>query len=295
MIDANVEHRIEIPSGKDSDYENFPVGSWLLPARLRPHIKVFYSFARAIDDIADASFLKPEEKLCRLDGFAVALKNGHAPDGYEKAAQMLNSLSDTGVDVSHCLDLIDAFKQDAVKNRYENWQELLEYCRRSASPVGRYLLDLHGVSRDFYPTSDALCNALQVINHLQDVKDDFQQLDRVYLPREWFQGANVDLNDLSGPASTPGLRTVFDRALDQVARLLGDAEGLTRIRESRRLALEAAVILSIARGLLRKLSTFDPLARRIVLSKPELIICSIRGLIWWLFDGCLSNTAKVQR
>ncbi|MEK9726430.1 MAG: squalene/phytoene synthase family protein, partial [Rhodospirillaceae bacterium] len=142
---------VETPSGKDAAYENFPVGSWLLPAELRPHIAVFYRFARAIDDIADNPDLPAEDKIARLNGFARAVSgDGPADDAFANGARMHGSLAATGVPARHCLDLIDAFKQDAVKSRYDDWDDLMGYCIRSAAPVGRYLLDLHGGSADGY-------------------------------------------------------------------------------------------------------------------------------------------------
>ncbi len=160
---------VETPSGKDAAYENFPVGSWLLPAPLRPHIATFYAFARAIDDIADNGDLPPAEKVARLDGFEDVLlgRDRDDPD-FAKAARMRASLAETGIAPGHCIDLLAAFKQDAVKARYRDWDDLMGYCILSAAPVGRYLVDLHGGSADGYGASDALCMALQVINHLQD-------------------------------------------------------------------------------------------------------------------------------
>ena len=166
---------IETPSGKSAATENFPVGSALLPRALRPHVATFYAFARAIDDIADNPALDPADKIARLNAFAATLTGhpaGHpfTESGLEKAEALRHSLRETGVTAQHALDLISAFKQDAVKNRYDNWAELIDYCTRSAAPVGRYLLDLHGEDKRHYPLSDALCNALQIINHLQDFK-----------------------------------------------------------------------------------------------------------------------------
>ena len=115
---------------------------------------------------------------------------------FETAHRMRASLAATGVASRHCLDLIAAFKQDATKGRYDDWDDLMGYCILSAAPVGRYLLDLHGGSRDGYGSSDALCMALQVINHLQDCQDDYRQLDRVYLPGDWMAEAGAEATDL---------------------------------------------------------------------------------------------------
>ena len=206
--------QLETPSGKGAGDENFPVGSWLLPARLRPHVAIFYAFARAIDDIADNPGLAAADKVAQLDGFARAIEGEITGlPGYEKAYRMRASLRETGVPTRHCLDLVAAFKQDANKLRYRDWDDLMGYCILSAAPVGRYLLDLHGEPRDGYAASDALCNALQVINHLQDVKDDYLDLDRVYLPQDWMAEAGVGVDALAAPRASPGLRRVLDRTL----------------------------------------------------------------------------------
>lgn len=269
---------LETPSGKDAAYENFPVGSWLLPAALRPHVATFYAFARAIDDIADNPTLTPADKVARLEAFEHALlgEPGAAPVG--KALAMRASLAETGVPARHCMDLIDAFKQDAVKARYADWGTLMGYCIRSAAPVGRYLLDLHGGSRHGYGPSDALCNALQVINHLQDCGDDYRTLDRVYLPEDWLRAERTRVEDLSRASLGPELRRVLDRCLDGIDALLVEARPLPSGLASRRLAMESAVILDIAATLSAKLRREDPLAGRVALGKPAFAWCGVRGV-----------------
>ncbi|MBY0422931.1 MAG: squalene/phytoene synthase family protein, partial [Parvularculaceae bacterium] len=135
----------ETPSGKGAKDENFPVGSLLLPKRLRPHVATYYAFARAIDDIADNGALPDDEKIRRLKAFDAALRGepGYGAE-YEKAHALRDSMQSTGVPTVHGSDLVAAFVQDCEKRRYQSWEELLGYCRLSANPVGRYLLDLHG-------------------------------------------------------------------------------------------------------------------------------------------------------
>lgn len=269
---------VEAPSGKDAAYENFPVGSFLLRAAVRPHVAVFYAFARAIDDIADHPELSPEVKIARLDGFAGALLGNHDDDlRYAKGHAMRRSLQETGIPARHCLDLISAFKQDAVKARYADWGELIDYCDRSAAPVGRFLLDLHGGHRQGYAASDGLCNALQVINHLQDCADDHRTLDRVYLPCDWLEAEGAKASDLGRRASTPALRRVIDRCLDGVDALLEGAAALPGGLRSRRLAMESAAIIQIAHALSARLRRQDPLAGRVALNKPAFLWCCVRG------------------
>ena len=215
---------IEAPSGKDAAYENFPVGSWLLPAAVRPHVQVFYAYARAIDDIADSPDLAPEVKVARLQGFEDAVLGRETDDpAYAKAHAMRASLAETGIAPQHCVDLIAAFTRDATQLRYRDWDDLMGYCLQSAAPVGRYLLDLHGGSAHGYGPADALCNALQVINHVQDCQDDYRTLDRVYLPMDWMAAEGIGADALDAGRTSPALRRVLDRTLDRTEALLAEA------------------------------------------------------------------------
>ncbi|MEM7425027.1 MAG: squalene synthase HpnC [Pseudomonadota bacterium] len=272
---------VETPSGKDETTENFPVGSWLLPAELRPHIAKFYRFARAIDDIADNPELVAKTKVDRLEAMDAAVCGGetYGQRGYETASVLHDSLKETGITTRHCSDLVDAFKQDALKNRYDDWDDLISYCMRSAAPVGRYLLDLHGEDRSGYPYSDALCNALQVINHMQDCKDDFLEMDRVYLPDVWLKQHDTGVAALREDRASWQLRAVIDKCLDGSAELMKTANLLPRRLKNRRLAMESAVIVNIANKLIAELRTRDPLAERVKLSKGQLARCTFSGIL----------------
>src|SRR3954469_10660741 len=208
---------VEAPSGKGRGDENFPVGSWLIRRDLRVHVHAFYRFARNADDIADSPVLSADEKIRRLDRMAAILDGdpGGAPGTDSPAASAMRaSLAGTGVTVAHCHDVLRAFRQDAVKLRYRDWDDLMEYCRYSAAPVGRQLLDLHGESRNTWPASDALCAALQVLNHLQDCAADYRALDRVYLPLDTLGEAGITVEALTAQAASAGLRRAIDGLLD---------------------------------------------------------------------------------
>jgi squalene synthase HpnC len=278
---AGQDNSAETASGKDAAYENFPVGSWLLPAALRPHIAAYYAFARAIDDIADSPDLGADEKVRQLDEFeAVVTGRGSGGAAHRTAQVMRDSLVETAIPSAHCVDLITAFKRDTTKLRYRDWDDLMGYCLLSAAPVGRYLLDLHGGSADGYGPSDALCKALQVINHLQDCKDDYQTLDRVYLPGDWMAEAGVVAEDLNREQSTPGLRRVLDRCLDDTEALMIEARRLPGGLKSRRLAMESAAIIEIAGRLIGCLRDGDPLGpERIKLTKPGYLWCCAKGVV----------------
>ncbi len=279
----NTASPLETPSGKWSGDENFPVGSWLLPARLRPHVAVFYAVARTTDDIADNPDLAPDDKLARLEGFEHALRGGVAGDpAYEKSYRLRASLDECGVTDRHICDLIAAFKQDAVKPRYDDWDDLMGYCNLSAAPVGRYLLDLHGEDPADYAASDPLCNALQVLNHLQDLKQDYLELDRVYLPGDWMEQNGVTVQDLAADAAGPGPRAVIDLALDGVDDMMDRARTLPGRLKSRRLAMESAVIVRLADRLTQLLRKGDPISGRVALTKSDFAGCGLRGVasVW---------------
>lgn len=287
---------IETPSGKGAGDENFPVGSFLLPRRLRPHVAVFYAFARAADDIGDNPDLPADDKLRRLNALdEVFLGEGLDDPARGTAVRVRDSLERTGVTLQHCRDLLAAFSQDAVKNRYADWGELIGYCRLSASPVGRYLLDLHGESPADWPPSDALCDALQVLNHLQDCKDDYLTLNRVYLPQDWLAAEGSSVEDLVRERATPGLRRVIDRCLDGVDELLVRASALPGRLKSRSLAMESAVIIALAKRLAVLLRRGDPIAGRVKLGKLDFALCGIRGVWTGLFPTAMGDRTVARR
>jgi farnesyl-diphosphate farnesyltransferase len=271
------EALVEAPSGKNAATENFPVGSWLIAPTLRPHIHAFYRFARAADDIADDSVLAPAEKLRRLDRMAAVLQ-GAAGDDAPSAAVMRNSLAETGLAPDHCLDLLTAFRRDVTKLRYRDWDDLMDYCRYSASPVGRQVLDLHGEARDTWPPSDALCSALQVLNHLQDCGEDYRLIDRVYVPDEDLAAEGIDVTALGADTAGPALRRVLDRLLDRTDVLIETARALPERVRDRRLRCETAIIVALAERLSARLRRQDPLARRVKLDRWSVGGAALTGL-----------------
>jgi squalene synthase HpnC len=275
---------IDVSSRKNIAYENFPVGSWLLPVHLRPHIATFYHFARAADDIADTTHLSPSSKISNLRQFELTISGKLSGNTAPKIAlQMAASLEKTKISSRHCTDLLTAFKQDAAKLRYNNWQELIDYCQLSAAPVGRYLVDLHGgfrnKSNDNYRSSDALCAALQILNHIQDCQDDYNTLGRVYLPLDMMKSHNVVIENLGAPSISVELRAYINAILDGVDRLIVKAEKLPINLRSRRLAMESQVIINIAHCLSLKLRKNDPILAHVKLSKPTYLRCFIMGAL----------------
>lgn len=265
---------------KTSTGENFPVASRLIPAALRPHVHSFYLCVRAADDVADSAELPPEDKTALLTEMDRALQGEQVVDyATRDARHFRDSALKTGVTVEHARHLLQAFQMDVVKLRYRNWSELVNYCLFSAAPVGRYLLDLHGEDQSARPATDALCIALQVLNHLQDCGDDYRELDRVYIPEPWLAEVGLDVSALAGGKSSPEMRSVLDRVLDRTDELIvRAAEGPPLIRH-RGLRLETAVIIAIAARLSARLRRQDPLAERVELSTWDKLCALTAGLV----------------
>src|SRR3954463_16590068 len=195
---------IATPSGKHAGNENFPVGSALIRADLRPHVHAFYRFARMGDDIADNPALEPDDKVRRLTLMQDVLLDRGREDIPEGAA-LRRSLEATHVSPQHGCDLLTAFKMDATKQRYADWGELMTYCRYSASPVGRQLLDIHGEDPAGWFASDALCNGRQGVHHLQDCGVDYLEMNRVYVPLDHLSRHGSEVGQLSGNLAGTGL------------------------------------------------------------------------------------------
>ena len=268
---------VEAPSGKGKNDENFPVASLLIRPTLRRHVHAFYDFARNADDVADSPSFLPQEKLERLDTMRAVLV-GDAEDGSPTALCLRHSLQDTGVTSQHALDLLQAFRQDATKQRYATWHELLDYCRLSAMPVGRHVLDLHGEPAVTHAPSDALCAALQVLNHLQDCAKDLEELDRCYLPQDMLAGSDATTGALKAATAGTGLRSVLDQMLDLTDSLNTAGADLPSHVRDRRLRIETAVIVGLSHRLAARLRREDPLAGRVKLRRGDVVGSILRAL-----------------
>jgi squalene synthase HpnC len=256
-------------SGKGHRDENFPVASLLIAPRLRPPIMAFYRFARAADDIADNASAPAEDKLRALEQMRAALA-GEAADE-PTAVALREALSARDLSVQHGLDLLVAFRRDVTQDRYADWDELMDYCRWSAAPVGRMVLDIHGAARSTWPASDALCAALQVINHLQDCAKDRRELDRVYLPESDLAAEGAQIADLDRPAASPALRAAIATMARRTQGLLDQARPLAGQVADFRLRAEIAFIQAVAEDLTARLARRDPLSERVHHRKLELL------------------------
>lgn len=267
-------------------YENFPVASRLLPQDLRPHVAAIYAFARAADDVADEPGRTPEERLRILTEWGEHL-HGLAPGttGTLGGVEVFTALQDTiarfDLPVELLDDLLSAFMQDVTTTRYQTWADVLDYCRRSANPVGRLVLRLtRQTTPDRESTSDAICTALQLTNFWQDFAVDWQR-GRLYLPADEWQPRRADLGDLDRREITPAWRAALrasvarTRALFDHGRPLCDAVSGRLRYELRATWLGGTRILDALEGI-----DFDVFTERPTLTLRDKLAVATGTLIW---------------
>ena len=255
----------ELQSGKGHKDENFPVASILIAPKYRPPVMAFYHFVRAADDVADSVTAAPDEKLALLEQMRASLvgESDVVPEG----VRLHEIQKERGLSPVHALDLLEAFRRDCTKQRYRDWDDLIDYCRYSAMPVGRFVLDVHGESPDLWPANDALCAALQVINHLQDCAKDYRELNRVYVPEPLLAGIGVEA--LGENKANPVLAAVIAGLARLNAELLEASRPFARDIKDGRLALEVDLIQTLADDLNTMLMNRDPLSQPVHHSKMD--------------------------
>jgi hydroxysqualene synthase len=256
MMDASA-----LRSGKGHRDENFPVASFLIHPRHREPILAFYNFVRTADDIADHPVLGASEKLALLARLEGGLTGANEADAV--AVRLRRALNARGLTSKHAQDLIVAFRLDVTKLRYRDWDDLMSYCAFSAMPVGRFVCDVHGESRAVWPANDALCAALQIINHLQDCKQDYVDLDRVYIPQDALRASGATVEALGAAAASPALRACLHQLAARTETLLSESDGFAAAIADWRLSLEVSVINTLAHRLTRILRRRDPLSETV--------------------------------
>jgi squalene synthase HpnC len=266
----------DLRSGKTYRDENFPVASWIIHPRHRALILAFYNFVRTADDIADHATLGKRDKLNYLDLLEAELLG--QGDSQPEAVNLRAALAQRSMPPRHALDVLIAFRMDVTKLRYENWDEVIHYCRYSAMPVGRFMLDVHGESTSTWPASDALCAGLQINNHLQDCGKDYRDLNRVYLPRDALAATGASVEALGQKqASAPLLQCLHSLAA-RTEILLDESKPLSAEVRDFRLGLEISVIQAFADKIVRLLKVRDPLSQTVHLGPAELVAHSLGGL-----------------
>jgi squalene synthase HpnC len=255
----------DLQSGKGHKNENFPVASFLIAPQNRPPVLAFYNFVRAADDVADHASAPAEEKLRLLEQMRASLTG--ESDAVPEGVRLREVLKGRSLSPVHALDLLEAFRRDCTKLRYQDWDDLIDYCRYSAMPVGRFVLDVHGESQSLWPANDALCAALQVINHLQDCAKDYRELNRVYIPEPLLTAAGITVAALAEDKANPALAGVISALARQNAELLEVSRPFARGIRDGRLALEVDLIQTLADDLNTMLIHRDPLSQPVHHSK----------------------------
>ena len=265
-----------LQSGKGHKDENFPVASFLIAPRHRPPILAFYRFVRFADDIADHATASPDDKLRLLEEMRATLvgESEASPEG----VALRRALAEYRLTSQHALDLLEAFRRDVTKLRYRDWDDLIDYCRYSAMPVGRFVLDVHGESRGIWPANDALCAALQIINHLQDCAKDYRELDRVYIPEDALAAEGLSVTALSDRAASAPLKRVLAGLAARNAGLLAQSRPFAGQIRDGRLALEVDLIQTLAEDLNAMLKNRDPLSEKVHHSKMDVAALFMKRL-----------------
>jgi len=287
-LDA-AQHR----SGKGSGDENFPVASWLVAPQHRRPIMAFYEFVRIADDIADHATLPERDKLAHLDRLEASLlgRDDHNASG----VVLRTALAERGLSPQHAQDLLKAFRQDVTKHRYADWDELIDYCRYSAMPVGRFVLDVHGDGRSTWAASDNVCAVLQIINHLQDCVKDHRTLDRVYIPLDALKAAGTSVEALDAPRATPQLLTCLHGLAERTGAMLEQGSRLPAQINDIRLAAEISAIVTLARHFVHLLRTRDPLSENVRLGKLGVAAFGALGAAKGLFGRLGRTPGAVSR
>jgi squalene synthase HpnC len=283
----------QLRSGKTHRDENFPVASWIIHPRHRALILAFYNFVRTADDIADHATLSAQDKLAHLDVLEAELLG--QGDSQPEAVRLRAALAERGMSPRHALDVLIAFRMDVSKLRYEDWDEVIHYCRYSAMPVGRFMLDVHGESASTWPASDALCAGLQINNHLQDCGKDFRDLNRVYLPRDALAAAGAIVEKLGQPKAPAPLLQCLHGLAQRTATLLDQSESLNAGVVDTRLGVEISVIQTYADKIVQLLQVRDPLSERVHLKPYQFAGYSISGIVAELTRRMLRRRPATKR
>lgn len=265
----------------NAHYENFPVASPLLPRAMRAPVRVIYAFARSADDLADEGDALPHERIASLRAYEAELDRidrGEPPET-QLFQQLASTLTQQALDTAYLRDLLSAFRQDVQQTRYPTFDALLDYCRRSANPVGRIMLSLSGdISDDAFRRSDAICSALQIINFLQDVSIDWDK-SRVYLPQEDLQRFGVTEQQIAGQRVDDRWRALMAFEVQRARALMLEGAPLA-LQVSGRLGWELRLIVQGGLRILEKIEAvgYDVFRNRPTLGKRDWLVMIWRAL-----------------
>jgi len=262
------------------------VASFVIKKSIQKYIKTFYFFARTADDIADHRTLRSNEKIKILTYFDNILKLEKKTD-ITILNNIINFFPEIPFAKKYSRNLLKAFLMDAKGKKYNNWDDLVFYCKYSANPVGRFVIDLiykkkklpQKNFKEIYFASDCLCTSLQIINHLQDCKKDFQELKRIYIPKSFFKKHSVDKEIFKFKDSNSNFFDLVYEMTEKVKIMLVKSDEGLRMIKPWSLRKETLIILNIAKRLCYLLKNNDVLRKNVKLSRIDLIFCFIKGII----------------
>jgi squalene synthase HpnC len=259
-------------------YENFPVASILLPSRLRPAVEAIYAFARSADDLADEGDATPEQRLAALNAYEAALDRIRHGDSVDDPmfARLAQVVRDYEMPLKPLYELLSAFKQDVLVSRYATYDSLLDYCARSANPVGFMMLHLYGAAdEENIRDSDAICTALQLINFLQDVAIDLHK-ERIYIPLEDLSRHAISPAALDHASARPRWRSLMKFEVDRARALMLSGAPLA-LRLKGRVGFELRLVVQ---GGLRILDAIEAAEYDVFLHRPKLVRRDWLSIFW---------------
>ena len=262
-------------------YENFPVISFILPNEFKKHIAIIYWFARTADDLADEGNFNPEERIKKLDEFRLRLESlikGNCTSHLEHC--LLNTINEKKLTSQYFFDLLFAFKQDVTKSRYENFDEVINYCKHSANPVGRLILELFGYRDEkLNVQSDKICSALQITNFLQDTLIDFNK-GRIYLPQDELKRFGVDEKMFELKENNLNLKRLIEFNVERAQKMFNEGKELLHSLNGG-LKIEISWTVNGGERILNKIrkNDFNVLNRRPTLNKYDFASILLKSLI----------------
>ena len=273
-------------SGKNFTDENFPVASFIIKKNIQKYIRAFYFFARTADDIADHKNLQSSEKIKILTNFDNILKS-ESKTSITALNNIINFFPEISFAKKYSRDLLKAFLMDAKGKKYKIWDDLVFYCKYSANPVGRFVIDLiyqktnlpKSNFEDIYFASDCLCTSLQIINHLQDCKKDFLELKRVYIPKSFLKKHSLKKEILNLEESNMNFFNLVHEIVEKIEIMLDKSNKGLKMIKPWSLRKETLIILNIAKRLCYLLKINDVLRKNVKLSRIDLIFCFIKGIM----------------
>ncbi len=261
-------------------YENFPVASFLIPKKFRKDIAIIYWFARTADDLADEGNVEPERRLEELNKFELEFNKslkGESDNLYFN--QLAKTISDKKLSTGYFFDLLSAFKQDVVKKEYENFDEVLDYCKRSANPVGRILLELFNISdEDALISSDKICTALQLTNFYQDTLIDIEK-GRNYYPQNEMKMLNVSKKMFELKENNPNIKALVKHNVERAQSLFDEGKNLLKYLDGR-FKIEIKWTIAGGEKILDKIrkNDYDVFTKRPKLDRVDFILLLVKSI-----------------